>query len=184
MKPRELAMLGLVLAIPVAAYFTVFVPQNESIAKAKDEISHKRALMEDLQRETARNEDLAAANAEIERRVAEIEARLPSDKEVDAIVRQVTDLAVEAGLEPPSITSRKPIRAAMYMEQPLEMETAGDFPGLYSFLQRLERLPRITRMLELDVSQQKPGERGIDIKFTLSIFFQDEAAATVAGGGA
>lgn len=174
---RELIMLGLVLMVPIAAYFLVFVPQNTAIEAANSEIDHKLEILEQLQKETSRNDDLARANSEIQTRIAEIEARLPTGKEVDAIVRQVTDLAIASGLTAPAIKSGKPIEAAMYMEQPLEMKTTGDFGGLYAFLQRLERLPRITRMPDFDL-RRTTGDQGelVDVTFTLSIFFLEEGA--------
>ncbi len=174
---RELLMLSLVLMIPIAAYFLVFVPQNAAIAAAELEIDHKLEILEELQAETARNADLARANEEIHDRIAEIEARLPTGKEVDAIVRQVTDLAIGSGLQPPAIKSGKPIEAAMYMEQPLEMKTSGDFDGLYAFLQRLERLPRITRIPDFDFRRvTKDEQEVVDVTFTLSIFFLEDGA--------
>lgn len=174
---RELIMLALVLMVPIAAYFLVFVPQNTAIDAANAEIEHKLEILEQLQSETARTDDLARANEEIQARIAEIEARLPTDKEVDAIVRQVTDLAIASGLTPPAIKSGKPIEAAMYMEQPLEMKTSGNFAGLYSFLQRLERLPRITRIPDFDL-RRATAEQGeiVDVTFTLSIFFLEDGA--------
>lgn len=177
MRLRELAMLVLLLLIPVAAYFLVFVPQNTAIDQAQAEIRHKQEQLDVLQQETARNTSLAKANERIAEQIAEIEDRLPSGKEVDRVVRQVSRLAVQAGLESPSVKSGKPIAAALYMEQPLEMKTSGDFNGLYSFLQSLERMPRVTRIPEMSI-RRRPTEDGlVDVSFTLSIFFQEEPEA-------
>ncbi len=177
MRIRELAMLVLLLLIPVAAYFLVFVPQNTAIERAQEEIRHKQEQLDILQQETARHESLKEANERIAAQIAEIEDRLPSGKEVDRVVRQVSRLAVQSGLESPSVKSGKPIAAALYMEQPLEMTTSGDFAGLYSFLQALERMPRVTRMPEMSI-RRRPTEDGlVDVTFTLSIFFQEEPRA-------
>jgi Tfp pilus assembly protein PilO len=172
--PREGAALGLVLAIPVASYALVFSPQNIEIASATSEISHKQEMLEKLRNETARNENLAVANTEIEASIAEIEARLPSGKEVDNIVRQISDLAVESGLSAPSFVSERPIEAGMYWEQPLKVTTTGDFAGYYRFLQSLERLPRITRIPDFSLRRDAKIDGVVAIEFTLSIFFQDD----------
>lgn len=177
MRLRQLAMLVLLLMIPVAAYFMVFVPQNRAIDEAQGEIRHKQEKLDTLQRETARNTSLIEANQRIAEQIAEIENRLPSSKEVDRVIRQVSKLAVAAGLEPPSIKSGKPIEASLYMEQPLEMKTAGNFEGLYAFLQTLERLPRVTRMPEMEIRRRPTDDGVVDVTFTLSIFFQQEPSA-------
>lgn len=170
---RESAALALVLAIPVASYLLVFSPQNREIASAQLEISHKQEMLDKLRVETARNEDLAQANSDIASRISEIEARLPSTKEVDNIVRQISDLAVDSGLTPPTLASGKPIEAGTYWEQPLTVSTSGDFNGYYRFLQKLERLPRITRIPDFTLRRDPKNDGRVVIEFTLSIFFQD-----------
>lgn len=173
---REFVLLLVLLAVPLSSYWLVFKPQNEEIAQAKREIEMKRQMLSKIQVTTARNEDLAAENERIAESIAAIEARLPTSNEVDNIVRQVSPIAVDAGLEPPSIKSLKPLRAAMYMELPLEMETEGDFHGFYRFLLELEQLPRITRMPDLKL-KRADDEGTIDASFTLSIYFEDEEQA-------
>lgn len=172
--PRESAVLALVLAIPIASYALVFAPQNKDIHAAMQEISHKQEVLDSLRIETARNDNLAEANLEISNRIAEIEDRLPSTKEVDNIVRQISELAVGSGLTPPTLASGKPIEAGNYWEQPLTVTTTGNFTGYYRFLQKLERLPRITRIPDFDLRRDPKIDGVVAIEFTLSIFFQDE----------
>lgn len=171
---REIAVLGLVLAIPVASYGLVFAPQNKEIGAANLEIAHRQDMLAKLRAETARNEDLADANKTIQESIAEIESRLPTGKEVDNIVRQISDLAVESGLTPPTFVSEDPIEAGTYWEQPLTVTTHGNFNGYYRFLQRLERLPRITRLPDFALRRDSKKDGAVAIEFTLSIFFQEE----------
>ncbi|MEM9065453.1 MAG: type 4a pilus biogenesis protein PilO [Planctomycetota bacterium] len=178
---RELVMSVVVLAVPVASYFLVFKPQNARIEAAKTEVSHKMSLLAQLEAEAERTEDLMAENAEIASRIETIEARLPSDKEVDEVIRQVSNLCVQAGLAQPALASEDPVRAATYMEQPLTLKTTGDFRGYYEFLLMLEQLPRVTRISDLEVKAPRNAREGddgiVDIEFTLSIYFQAEGDA-------
>ncbi|MDX9911493.1 MAG: type 4a pilus biogenesis protein PilO [Phycisphaerales bacterium] len=173
--PRELLLLLVIVAIPVASWFLVFNPQNKRITEKKAEIEHKRELLERLRAETSRNSDLERANAETAATIRTIEARLPTNKEVDRIVRQVSTLAVDSGLQSPGLKSAKPVNAALYMEQPLEMKTSGEFEGFYGFLIDLERLPRITRIPDMKLERDSKGDGQMKCEFTLSIYFQDEA---------
>lgn len=171
---QGLAIVGIVIGMPVASYFLVFKPQNREIDRARSDLQHKDALLIKLREETARNADLARANEDIQRSVKMIEARLPSTKEVDAVIRQVSDLALAAGLKAPSVKSARPVPAALYMEQPLEMEVAGDFVGFFSFLAAVEKLPRIMRIHDLQITGLLKDDAELAAKFTLSIYFQDE----------
>src|SRR5690606_17152540 len=111
-------LLAVLLALPLASWWLLFRPQNAEINQAKREIEHKRSVLQKVQETTARTKDLQRENEDIRKQIENIEARLPSNKELDTVVRQVSDLAVEAGLDAPGIESDKPVAAAMYMEQP------------------------------------------------------------------
>jgi len=171
---RMLLVLLILIGLPVASYVMVFRPFNREIESDKSQIAHQESLLVRLQEETSRNDDLIRANKDVERTVRIIEARLPSNKEVDAIVRQVSDLAVECGLAPPGIKASKPVPAAMYMEQPLELETQGTYVGFVTFLSRLETLPRITRIHDMKITGNPKENIELKAEFTLSIYFQDE----------
>ena len=169
---RELILFLSVLLVPIVSYFFVFQPQNASIDKAKSEIEHKREMLNSLRLETARNETLKNANDSISERINEMESLLPSDKEIDQVVRQVSSLAVDAGLSPPTLKSAKPVAAARFREQPLEMSTQGSFEGFYEFLLAIERLPRLTRIVDMSLKDSNDEGVEVDADFTLSIYFQ------------
>lgn len=167
-------LIAIVVAMPVASYFWVFKPQNAEIQRAAAEVNHKRELLDKLRDETARSASLEKTNADLQNSIKVIEARLPSTKEVDDVVRKVSDLALTCRLQAPAMKTGHPIKSALYMEQPIDMEVSGDFLGFFTFLASVEKLPRITRIHDLKISGQ-PTE-GVELKaeFTLSIYFQDE----------
>ncbi len=171
---RELVLLGVLLALPLLAWWLVFRPQNAEIAQARLEIKHKSDMLDKLQQTTSRNQDLARQNEENHKKIEAIEARLPSSKEVDQVIRQVSELAVDCGLEPPAIESDKPVAAATFMEQPLKMKISGDFNGFHGFLKKLEDLPRVTRIPDLKVTRATDVNGHMKAEFTLSIYFQQE----------
>lgn len=175
---RELLMILTVFLVPVGAYFGAFRPQLEQIKQDKADLEHKREMLEKLRTETARTADLVSANDEIAQSIDLIEGRLPSNKEVDEIVRQVSALAVQSGLAPPSLKSSKPVAAASYREQPLELTTTGEFKGFYDFLIQLERLPRITRLVNMSIERSR-DEGLVDVDFTLSIYFRDDEGGSL-----
>lgn len=184
--PRSSILLATLIALPVASWWFVFREQNTRIAKTRQDIELQRSVLEKLKEETARNADLARANELIKKSIEAIETRLPSGKEIDSVVRQVSDLAIAAGLDAPGLKSAKPVKAALYMEQPLEMTLDGDFAGFYSFLVNLEALPRITRIPDLTLKSSDNETSEMRAAFTLSIYFQDKdnpANQTAAAGG-
>lgn len=173
---RGLLVLAIVLGLPLASYYAVFKPQNKAIEKEREQIKYQEDLLLKLKAESSKHADLQKANEEAQEMVKSIEAKLPTGKEIDGVVRQVSELAIQAGLQPPAMRSTKPVPAVLYMEQPLETEVTGGFVGVFSFLARLEKMPRIIRIPDLKVTGQN-GKDGLEVKaeFTLSIYFQDQA---------
>lgn len=171
---RQAAFLGLVIAVPVTSYFTVFRPQNERIAEVRRDIKEKELMLEKLELVTARASDLASANTEIEAAVIEIENRLPGTKEVDVLLEQVADLALGSRLRLQKVKAGAQAPSAKYREQPLEMKVEGDFESFYTFLVELEKLDRLTRMPDITIKRIDKEDGALEATFTLSIYFQPE----------
>lgn len=169
---RELMILLVLAAMPLASYWYVFKPRNEVIEQAKLEIQHKEQMLQKLSEATARTEDLNAANEEIRKSIETIESRLPSDREVDRILEQVADLARGHGLKLPRFKTDKPTQYASYHELPLEMKIVGEFEAFYAFLLDLENIDRITRVPQMDIVRSDKEGGSMEATFTLSIYFE------------
>jgi len=169
---REFVFFLVLMAVPLASWWFVFKVQNEEISQANQEIEHKESMLEKLDSATAKTDDLAKVNEDIWNEIQVIESRLPSDKEVDVILQQVAQIALDNNLRLPKVKSAKPVTAATYMEQPLEMKIEGDFDAFYTFLLDVERLDRITRMPEMVIKRSQGEDGMIEAEFTLSIYFE------------
>lgn len=170
---RGLALVGVVIGMPMASYFMVFRPQNSNIAREREDLKFKESVLAKVREANARNDDLERLNNELQENIRTIVARLPSSKEIDDIVRQVSDEAIKAGLQPPAMKSVKSIPAALYMEQPMEMEISGDIEGFRRFLTAIEGLQRITRIPDFKITSLDKDSVDLKAEFTLSIYFQD-----------
>jgi type IV pilus assembly protein PilO len=171
---REYLLLLLILSLPVTSYFLVFQPQNREIAKTKAENSVKQTELAKLHEQANQSDDLIRENEKIQQDIAAIEARLPTNKEIDAIVRQVSDLATSSGLDAPLVSTEDPVRAALYMEQPINMTISGNFRGFYDFLRELEQLSRLTRIHELRIQRSDKVNGHMRADFRLSIYYEQE----------
>jgi len=97
---------------------------------------------------------------------------LPSDKEMDLVLRDVAEIAKTAGLELPIFKrGEKPLPAGQAMEQPLEVQVTGNFDGFYRFLVELERLPRIVRVPDIKLTRGEQGDGTLQADLTLSVYY-------------
>lgn len=173
--PREIVLLVALLALPLSSYWLVFSPQNREIAEAKAELDEKSEMLNKLAAATQHNESIEEANKEIIEAIGSIEARLPSDKEIAGVVRQVSDLAVRAGLEQPGMSAGDPALAPGgegYYQQPITLALKGDFMGFYRFLLALEKLPRLTRVPIMEVERSRSNDGHMTADVTLMIYFE------------
>lgn len=191
---RQFFFFAVLLAVPITSYILVFKPQNEEMAKARQQIAHKRAMLDKLREATGRTEDLQRANEEVRATIEQFEARLPSRKEMDAVLRQVATIAEQNKLRVPEFKkSDKSAPAGLALEQPLEIQIEGNFDGFYQFLLELEQLQRITRVHQMKIWRagltKKRNTRGsapqtdeyppgaIDVEFVLSIYYESRPEA-------
>jgi len=171
---RGFMFLGVLLALPITSYLYVFKPQNVEIDKARKEIEQKEQMLKKLEFATAQTADLERTNKEIAEGIALNEARIPSTKEVDVVLEQVANLARESRLNIPKIKAQPMLSTSKFKEQPLEMTVTGDGDDFYEFLLSIEKLQRITRILDMKLERSKDTNGAIEAQFVLSIYFQTE----------
>lgn len=187
---REVIFFVILLAVPVASYLYVFKPRNAQIQEARQENTQKQQKLDEL---AHLQQTISDIELEIERRRHKIEAledRLPAEQEVEVILERVWEIANKQGLTVMSVKSARPAPAALYMEQPLDMEFEGSFNGFYEFLQELENLPRITRIHRMKLERAglinngphgKSAPKGhMKAEFTLSIYFEPRSGGRYA----
>ncbi len=175
---RQVLFFVVLLSMPVAAYWFVFKPQNREIEKAKKEIEQKQSMLEKLRQATSQTEDLQRANAQVQESIQAIRANLPTNKEMDNVLRQVSSLAAENGLRIPVFRKKdQSLPAGLAMEQPIDVEFVGDFDGFYAFLLQLEQLPRITRVTDLKLQRSQKVDGEMKANMQLSIYYEREEGA-------
>ena len=181
---RELIFFIVLLAVPVGSFFYVFKPRNDQISEARKEIQVKQARLDSLAAVESKIDDIGLAIEEGRESIQLIEAKLPSEQDVQGLLQGVSQTAKRNKLNVKSFKSEKIVPAALYMEQPIKVQMSGEFDGFYQFLLELENLPRITRIhqLKLERADGKGGPKDEDLppgsmkaEFTLSIYFQPQA---------
>ena len=152
---RELIFVMLLLAMPVASYFFVFAPRNGQNAEKRLELDQKEQKLSQLEQATHSIEDLGREIDELAQVIDLFEQKLPVEREVEVILKQVWELADRHRLTPKSVRTDKQIKSAHYTELPIRMVITGDFDGFYSFMLELEKLSRITRLPKMKLKKQE-----------------------------
>src|SRR4051812_33276005 len=101
--PRTLIFFILLLAMPVAAYFYMFKPMNEDITLIKERTTKKQETLNELHAKMAHIKDMAAEVDKLRKAVAFFESKLPEEKEMDKVLKEVWQLADKSGLNTKSV---------------------------------------------------------------------------------
>src|SRR5437763_7923203 len=142
---REIIFVLVMLALLGSTNYFVFSKSNKRKAERLADIHQRQQALSNLQAATAGIDDLNRKVDELQKAITFFESKLPQEKEVDKILKEVWQMAEANSLQTKSIKTLHSERGPNYSEQPIQMNLAGDFNGFYSFLLQLEKLPRITR---------------------------------------
>ncbi len=182
---REVLSVALLMCIPLGAWWFVFRPRSAQISELREQMQAKRAKLSALNRAQANIEDLQGEIDQYNEAINFFQNKLPPEKEIDKVLREVWNLARASNLTTKSIRTMKRAgsravtiaeKGGPYAEQPISLELVGDFKhGLYNFLLALEKRPRITRIQELKVSKLNTAdavEGEVHAEIVMSIFFE------------
>ena len=178
---RELLFVAAMIGLMAICYFRVIVPKNQTKVDLDARTAEMREQLSRLDDATAGIDDLSRKIDDLQKAIDFFESKLPQEKEVDKILKEVWQMAEANSLTTKTIKTLKSERSANYSEQPIQMSLSGDFNGFYQFLLQLEKLPRITRVTEMSLQKITEVDGEMQAQMTLNIFFEPETpAASVA----
>ena len=175
---RELILVSAMIGLLVCSYFFVFTKANAKREKLKAETTAWRKELANLDAKTAGIDNIGRKIEELQKAIQFFEKKLPQEREVDKILKEVWQMAEANSLQTKTVKTLKNERGPNYSEQPIQMNLAGDFNGFYAFLLQLEKLPRITRVSQMKLEKINERDGEMTAQLTLSIFFEPETGAT------
>ncbi|MBC8374198.1 MAG: type 4a pilus biogenesis protein PilO [Planctomycetes bacterium] len=188
-SPREIVFALVLLAIPMAAWQLEFVPRRRRQNELKQAIAAKQAKLDRLfekKQLSGAIGDLRSQIAEGKEIVAIFRSRLPDEKDIDQIVKEIWRLAKSSKLSPTSLRTIPPRKNSRFTnpdgphgEQPLLIQLEGSFTGLYSFMLDMESQSRIMRVRQMTLKKPEKGLSGqVSATIEFSIFFERKKGET------
>jgi len=182
---REIVFIVLLMGIPVGAWWFIFRPHNQREAEMLKETEAKQAKLRALNQTTGAIGDLKKEIDSLEKAVSFFQSKLPPEKEIDKVLKEVWQLAESNRLITKSIrtlqrTTEETAQAASspHAEQPIAMQLDGDFVGLYGFLLALENQPRIMRINNMKLKKADKGSEGqMQATLEMSVFFERNSSS-------
>ena len=122
--------------------------------------------------------------AELERRLDNLRAVLPEQKDVADILRRVQGLATQSSLNIQRFTPQEPKQEAMYASLPFKLKAEGTYHNLGLFFDRISKFPRIINVGEITIKpiQQQDANASITAECVATTFVLQESKAPATGG--
>ncbi len=176
LPPYLQVVIKVVLPLAVIVLFVVliYIPKNEEIktlqagiAKLDNEIASSEVKARKL-------EELKAENARLKTKLAELQEQLPEEKEVSTLLRQISDLGLNAGLEillwRPE--AKKPDPGGLYVEIPVTVSAIGGYHDVGVFFSHISQLKRIVNLSNIALTSHvgKNNVKMVKADFIASTF--------------
>jgi len=186
--PRPQKIIGGVIGLLVLGglgYYLLIGPKLAERATLRPEAEALRAQVQKAQADEANLRPFRAQAEALRKRLQAAKERLPSEKEIPRLYRQITDLALQSGLQVALFQPKAPEDREDVFAIPISMTAEGGYHQLGTFLGRVARLPRIVDLGAFRVLGVERPATTLRAELTLETFvFRPEGAAPAPKPGA
>jgi type IV pilus assembly protein PilO len=164
-----LAAIGLaaILAMP---YFLLISPATDRISALTVEHESVQRELAQARRDVADMERLRREIVQLEQTIAVIKDKLPTEREMPALFRTVSDAAFQSGLAVALFQPGPPKIVEYYTEVPITVNGEGGFHQLGEFMERLAGLPRVVNVSDWRLTGLAKGSRTLKADLTLATY--------------
>jgi len=153
LPPRQRFLIygGGAMLIVLLYAFLFHIPRSVEIEKSEGRILAFEKERTKLQTQLKDREKTQAEIREVEGRFNEVKAQLPEQKEIPELLRQVSNLGRDSGLEVSLFRQKPEILHDLYAEVPVEMAVRGGYHQIALFFDKVRHLDRIVNVSDISV---------------------------------
>lgn len=184
-KPQKIiAGIFLMVILGVLGYMFLISPKtlerDDLLTKAED----LRVKVLQAQAEEANLRQFRAQAEALRRRLEAAKERLPSEKDVPVLYRQLTEVAFQAGLAVALFSPKAPEDREVVAEIPIAITAEGTYHQLGSFFDRMGKMPRIVTLGDIRMISIERPTGTMRAEMTLATYtFRPEGAPPPAKPG-
>jgi len=187
--PRQKVLLAVLFCgLVVAGYYYLYYRE------ASQRIGAMETQLAGLQSKIREQQAIAGNLRSVQDEVRRLEARLsllleqlPNSAEIPSLLKSVSDLGKESGLDFLRFAPSGEIKKDFYAEIPVSISVHGDYHSFALFTDKVARYPRIVNLSNITFSSPKPSGDNlvlvtVNCTATTYRFLEQQAAAPGAGG--
>lgn len=178
--PRPQKIIAGVCGLLVVAglgYFLLISPKTAERATLRQQAEGLQTEVQKARADEANLRPFRLQAEALRRRLQAARERLPSEKEMPRLYRQLTDLAFQSGLQVALFAPKAAQDREDVAEVPIAMTCEGGYHQLGAFFARMSRLPRIVDLADFRLAAIERPTGTLRAELTLGTFlFRPEGA--------
>ncbi|WP_019569572.1 type 4a pilus biogenesis protein PilO [Thioalkalivibrio sp. ALE11] len=157
---------GVILLVIIAVilgltYYFVIDDQLSELERAEREEQQLRDEFEEKQQRAANLDDYREQLAEMEDMFVELLELLPTSAEIPSLLVDVSQTALQTGLEIELFEPRSHQERDFYAEVPIRLRLRGDYEELAEFVSGVSSMPRVVTMHDMRI--RRAGDSDFDL---------------------
>jgi type IV pilus assembly protein PilO len=179
---KAVAFASVLVFILAVFFYTMYMPKKSEITRLEGEVSKIQNEINVNMTKARRLEELKKENEALERELVLKKQQLPSEAEVESLLKEVSELGLRVGLEfklwRPENKRINP--SNLYVEIPVNVEISGDYHLVAGFFDRVGKLPRIVNIENISMTNPKlvKDRLLLQIRFVATAFASYDAPKT------
>jgi len=182
----QIGAFAVVSGLAVFGFWKFYVQEMQADIDARQ--TRLTALRADITRGVAtarRLPQFQSEVSELERRLENLRAVLPEQKDVADILRRVQGLATQSSLTIQRFTPQEPKQETLYAALPFKLRAEGTYHNLGLFFDRISKFPRIINVGDIIIKprQVQDATASIEAECVATTFVLQESKAPTGRGG-
>jgi type IV pilus assembly protein PilO len=172
-KKTQQNLVALLIGFMLASFFYykfLIVPLNVKYSSALNDLKSAQSRLSDMKHRALELPKLQGEMKLLETEVADLEKRLPKDKEIPGLLRTITKTGQRHKLSIITITPSASTNASNYNEVPFLITAQGTYHNLASFFAEIGQDPRILSIKDVNysaIAATKENTNTVNATFTL-----------------
>ena len=182
---RRIFVYGFIAILLISLYyFFLHLPAEAAIEEKQGQLQTLEAEKAKLLAKLQKREALKAEVAKIEAQFQEVTKQLPESKEIPELLRQVSNLGRDSGLEIMLFRQQGESLKDLYAEVPVEMAVRGGYHQLALFFEKVRHLDRIVNISNITMKNPRMVDDQLQIEASFAAttyrFLTEEEQARIA----
>jgi Tfp pilus assembly protein PilO len=159
-----------VVVSATAGYSLVHAPAMQAVEERSARVEELTLSMQNALVVREHHRKVSEKLHEVTTRIAEVQRRVPPDANAGEFLKEMTQLAIAQNLAIKDLRPEKPLAKNGYAEMEITLKGTGSFASICSFVDRLARLQRLSKVKNLTLSASDSASE-YPMTATLVIYF-------------